>query len=329
MVRKKRIKLKYKNIFKLLVIILIPIFILTLINKTILSNTIKKESPTKQIEKKVAIKELNELNYNNSVDIKDNIINKLKYSDPSIIITDDKGNVLAHRKENDRREGASTTKIFVGYVALSLLDISKDTIVGSEYSLKECSPYCNNKIDVGRELNVIDAATYVFPDSSNSVATDISIAIGKKYSNATTDVEKEKKGLEIINNYLKENGCTNTHLGNANGLNNTPTDFDNQFDIKTGYPINNSIDGISANDLALITIKAMKNTNFSERINDSNKEGLYYIKAGRGYFCHGVWGINHMNKKYYIIILGINCNLDDKNTLVTELFDWTVKELIK
>ena len=327
--KKKRIKLKYKNIILLILIIIIQIIVIYTVNINNNKNEIatKIKISKKQFHKKIKNNELNKLNYNKSIEITEEILKNIN-SDPSIIIVDSKGNVLAHRKENDRREGASTSKIFVGYAALKLLN-KEDKIIGTEYSIKECSPYCNNKINIGEELNVIKAATYVFPDSANSVATDISIAIGKKYYNADTEEKNARLGIEKINNYLKEIGCTNTHLGNANGLNTTPTDNDNNFDKITGYPTENCIDGISANDLALVTVKAMTNNDFSNEIKNNLDDGIYYIKSGRGYLCHGVWGFNYINEKYYIILLGTNCNLDDRTKIINELYNWSTNELIK
>ena len=323
---KKKYKVKYKNILKLLIILLIPIVVLNMY-KSINTNNKPNKNNNNKIEKKIKTKETFKLDYSKSVEIPNNILEIVNNSDPSIVISDENGKVLASRKEHDRREGASTTKVFVGYAALNLLDLEKDKIIGTQYSLDECNPYCRNNIEVGSELNVIDAATYVFPDSANSVATDISIAIGKKYYKVNNDQEAEQKGLEKINEFIKEIGCTNTHLGNANGLNTTPNDNDNNFDINTGYPKDNCIDGISANDLALITTLAMKDKNFRDRIKNNDK--LLYIKAGKGIFCHGVWQFNYKNKLYYISLLGINCNKgDDKSILINELYNWTIKELI-
>jgi len=323
---KKKYKVKYKNILKLLIILLIPIVVLNMYKNQTHNKIIKKTNSNK-IEKKVKTKETFKLDYSKSVEIPNSILDLVKNSNPSIVISDENGKVLASRKEHDRREGASTTKVFVGYAALNLLDLEKDKIIGTQYSLDECNPYCRNNIEVGSELNIVEAATYVFPDSANSVATDISIAIGKKYYKVNNDQEAEQKGLEKINEFIKEKGCTNTHLGNANGLNTTPNDNDNNFDINTGYPKENCIDGISANDLALITTLAMKDKNFRNGINNNDK--LLYIKAGKGFFCHGVWQFNYKNKLYYISLLGINCNKgDDKNKLINELYNWAIKELI-
>ena len=322
---KKIYKLKYKNIIKLLIILLIPIVIFILINNYI---KLDKKENNKNTEENVNAKEEFKLNYSNSISISKNILDTVNNSNPSIVISDENGIVLANIKENDRREGASTTKIFVGYAALKLLDLEKDKIIESQYSLDECNPYCNNKLEIDEELDVVEASTYVFPDSSNSVATDLAIAIGKKYNKVKNDKEAEEKGLNKINEFIKELGCTNTHLGNANGLNYTPKETDNNFDINTGYPKDNSKDGISANDLALATTLAMKDNNFAQGIKTNSK--IFYIKAGKGFFCHGVWGFSYKNKMYFITILGVNCNKgDNQKKLVDALYNWTIKDLIK
>ena len=306
---KKRYKLKYKNIFKLFIILLIPIVVFVLFkNYNKLNIKDNKHTNKKHIETRIKEEEKFKLNYSRSIPIPKNILDTVSNSNPSIVISDENGIVLANIKGNDRREGASTTKIFVGYAALKLLDLENDKIIESKYSLEECDPYCNNKLEIGEELDVIDASTYVFPDSSNSVATDIAIAIGKKFNNVNTDKEAEEKGLNKINGFIREIGCTNTHLGNANGLNYTPKEEDNNFDINTGYPKNNSKDGISANDLALVTTLAMKDNNFAQGIKTNSK--IFYIKSGKGFFCHGVWGFSYKNK------------------LLNSLYNWTIKDLI-
>ena len=325
---KKRYKLKYNNIFKILIILLIPIVVFVLYNNYVkLDKKEKKKINKKHIEERIKEEDKFKLNYSKTISIPKNILDTVSNSNPSIVISDENGIVLANTKENDRREGASTTKIFIGYAALKLLDLEKDKIIESQYSLDECNPYCNNRLETDEKLDVIEASTYVFPDSSNSVATDIAIAIGKKYNKVKNEEEAEEKGLTKINEFIKELGCTNTHLGNANGLNTTPKETDNNFEISTGYPKDNSIDGMSANDLALVTTLAMKDNNFAQGIKTNSK--IFYIKSGKGFFCHGVWGFSYNNKMYYITILGVNCNKgDDKNLLVNSLYNWTIKDLI-
>ena len=56
----------------------------------------------------------------------------------------------------------------------------------------------------------------------------------------------------------------------------------------------------------------------------------FYIKSGTQKFCHGVWGFNHNGNRYYIVILGVNCNKgDNKCRIFEDLYNWAVTSVIK
>ena len=94
---------------------------------------------------------------------------------------------------------------------------------------------------------------------------------------------------------------------------------------------------MTANDLGLITIKAMKDENFSNGIN-YGKNGLcnppnnntFFIKSGTQAYKHGVWGFNQNGKRYYAIVLGVNFNKgDDRCKTFNDVYEWAISNAIK
>lgn len=272
------------------------------------------------------------LNYNNSINVPIEVLKNASHSDPSIVIVDDTGNVLAQRKPHVLREGASTTKVFTGYAAVKLLDIENDKIVGTQYVTDYVGDFNSHSIAPGQSITVLEAATRGFPDSSNTGSESIAVAIGYKMHNCTSDEEAHKKGIEEINKFIKSIGCEESNLRNGSGLG-ACWDSNNHV-CKYGH---------TANDLAIIGIDAMQDEKFlksyvSNTSNNNaklaknvNTNGLFFIKSGTGYFCHGIWGFNNKGKRYYITMLGINCNQssDNKYTVVNDLYQWSINSLIK
>lgn len=272
------------------------------------------------------------LNYNNSTKIPSEILKNASNSDPSIVIVDDGGNVLAQRKPHVLREGASTTKVFTGYAAVKLLDVENDKVVGSQYVTDYVGEFNNHSIAPGQAVTVLEAAARGFPDSSNTGAESIAVAIGYKMHNCTSDKEAHQKGIEEINKFIKSIGCEESNLRNGSGLG---ACWDtNNYVCKYGH---------TANDLAIVGIDAMQDENFlksyisntsstyANLAKNINNNGLFFIKSGTGYFCHGIWGFNNKGKRYYIAMLGINCNQssDDKYTVANDLYHWSINSLIK
>ena len=268
------------------------------------------------------------LNYNNAIEVSNDALKNASHSDPSIVITGEDGNVLAQRKPLLRREGASTTKVFAGYAAVMLLDPEKDVITGTQFAVNAVGKWNGAPIGVGNKFSVTKAATYNFPGSSNSTATDIAVAIGKKHYNCSSDEDCFNKGMKKINEFYSDMNLTDTHLGNTSGLNGTPRGHMRFY--PNGLPKDGCKDGHTANDLAIVTIQAMQNEYFASGIKGRNNDGLFFIKSGTGYQCHGIWGFNNKGKRYYISQLGINCNAgDNKYQVVKDIYHWAVNNIIK
>ncbi len=268
------------------------------------------------------------LNYSNAIEVPNDVLKNAPHSDPSIVITDEDGRVLAQRKPLVRREGGSTTKVFAGYAAINLLDPETDVVTGTQFAVDVVGEWNGAPIGVGNKFSVPKAATYSFPGSSNTTATDIAVAIGRKYYNCSSDEDAFHKGMKKINEFYETMNLADTHLGNTSGLDFFPKGHMRFF--PNGLPRDGCGDGHTANDLAVVTIEAMKNKYFSSGIRGRNNEGLFFVKSGTGYQCHGIWGFNYLGKRYYISQLGINCNDgDNKFQVVKDLHNWAITSLIK
>ena len=279
------------------------------------------------------------LNYSEAVTIPDSLWKSHDSSaDPSIVVVDSNGNVLAHRNANLRREGGSTTKVFAGYAALKLLK-PNDTITGDKYVMDVYYSQISAKnrkiksddLKTGKKISVKDAATRSFPGSYNVTADNIPLAIGRKYYSGLSNKETYSKGLQKMNELYAKIGCNNTKLGDGSGINGI---FDCTRSAYDSHGINKDINGtgFSANDLALVTIEAMKDNNFAEHFGDRNKEGKFFIKSGTQYCTHGVWGFNKNGKRYYIVILGIKCGNTSsgaKYAIATDVYNWTINNILK
>ena len=299
-----------------------------------------KESKKESFEewKKTHVVGSAKLNYSKAIDIPSSVLSNASNSNPSIVITGEDGTVLAKRLPDTLREGGSTTKVFTGYAAIKLLDLNNDYVYGSSYVTNFVGQYNNHTLASDQKITVSQAATRGFPGSSNSAAEAIAVAIGKKYNNLSSDKEAHTAGVKKINEFIKTIGCSESNLGNGSGLDFSPAGH-MRFS-KDGMP--SSSEGHTANDLSVVTIVAMKdkdflasyssNTNkgYAELANNRDKDGLFFIKSGTGYQCHGIWGFNYSGKRYYIAILGINCNAgDDKYKVVNSLYNWSKNSLIK
>ena len=279
------------------------------------------------------------LNYSNAVEVPDSVLVHARNSDPSIVIAAETGEVLAERKAHVLREGASTTKVFTGYAAVKLLDVNKDKVSGSNYITDFVGEHNNYAISAGQTVSVKNAATRGFPGSSNSASEAIAVAIGYK-KGASSDKDAHIKGIKEINSFIKKSGCKESNLGSASGLSKSP--MGGSWFGPDGFPHNGGNYGHTANDLTSITITAMKNSDFldsftsnnssaASKATNKNNNGLFYIKSGTGYLCHGIWGFNHNGKRYYIAILGITCKTssDDKISTANDLYNWSINNLIK
>ncbi len=261
-------------------------------------------------------------------------------SDPSIVVADSNGNILAAREPDLRREGGSTTKVFAGYAALKLLK-PNDIITGARYVQSNSGLKHSDDLTTGRQISVVNAATRGFPNSYNLTADNIPLAIGRKYYSGLTDKEFYSKGLQKMNDLYKQIGCTNTKIGNGSGLNG---DFEatgySGFDSRGATKDANGT-GFSASDLVLVTIEAMKDKNFAEHFKNRDNEGLFFIKSGTQSCSHGIWGFNRNGKRYYIAVLGVGCEqtygrkkseqirTSARNAIVNDVYSWTINNILK
>ena len=267
------------------------------------------------------------LNYSNAVTVPDSVLSKASKSDLSVLVVDSNGMVLAERKSHLLREGGSTTKIFTGYAAVTLLDPTKDVVVCTQYA--QTMKYAGTPdVKVGNKFSVSKAATKDFPGSSNITAANIAIAIGKKYHNCSSDGEAYLLGMDDINNLLKKVGCEKTHIPSASGVN---YNYKTKVGCCNKYGISKGTDGVTAGDLGSITIAAMNNQYFASGISNRNTNGKFYIKSGTQSYKHGVWGFNYKNKRYYIVALGFNFKAegDLRGIVSNNIYNWTIKNLIK
>lgn len=289
-------------------------------------------------EKTGALQKNTVMKYYGAVDVPIEILNIAPRSDLSIVVSEENGRVLAQRKPFALREGGSATKVFTGYAAAVLLDPEKDIITCTSYA--QNMPYMGaSDVYVGQKLTVQQAATRGFPGSSNVTTANIAIAIGKKYHNCSSDADAYNKGMEEINKLLKKEGCKQTHIPSSSGVNYNYTT--NSWSFKDdGYSL--GTDGITANDLTLIGIEAMKNKVFlesyimnthedKELARNKNKDGLFWIKSGTQGYKHGIWAFNKNGKRYYITLLGVNFSVegDKRSQLINAIHKWALSDLIK
>ena len=275
------------------------------------------------------------MNYTNAVDVPDYLWKNYDGSmDPSIVIADEEGNVLAQRKARQRREGASTTKVFTGYAAVKLLDYNNDYIIGTDFAVRYAGDNNNNPVEAGVKYPISHVVTRAFPGSSNTGAENIMIAIGRKYNDCSSDEDAHKKGVKKVNEFLKGEGCTDSNLYDGSGLGLSST---------TGH---------SAGDLVLITSLALKDPNFlnsfvnhsrckdgdslcksypncTTLVQDRSKDGLFFVKSGTRSQGHGIWAFNKNGKRYYIAILGIMKDACVKDNLVSDVYNWAISDLVK
>lgn len=287
---------------------------------------------TDSYEKGVSKVGVSTLDYSGAKTIPNSALENASHSNLSIVVVSEDGRVLAERQADLLREGGSTVKVFTGLAAVKLLDPATDTIVSTEYA--QNMPYMGDPdVTIGQKFTVSQAATRDFPGSSNITTANIAIAIGKKKGGATTEEDAYFKGMDIINNYIREIGCTKSKLPSSSGVNyiyHLNRFTNNNNGISTGEY------GITANDLALVTINAMKDENFSKGIN-YGKNGIcnppykntFFIKSGTQAYCHGVWGFDKDGKRYYVVILGVNCKNsgDDKCQIFRDIYNWSINTL--
>ena len=286
-------------------------------NKKFLPDTKKYESGALGIS----------MNSSNAKSIPSSVLAGAPHSNLSVVVSDDKGNILAQKDPDVLREGGSTAKVFTGLAAVKLLDPKKDKVLCTKYA--QNMPYMGDPdVRVGDQYSVAKAATKDFPGSSNITASNIAIAIGKKYNNCSSDEDAYNKGMEKINAFLKSAGCKKTQLISSSGVNYNYTQkkwgyFDHNGYAKGKY-------GETASDLALVATLAMEDEYFASGIKGRNSDGIFFIKSGTQAYKHGVWGFNYKGKRYYIAILGFNHKVDGdtRGTVSKSIYNWAIKSVI-
>ena len=93
-------------------------------NKNILPDTKKYESGALGIS----------MNSSNAKSIPSSVLAGAPHSNLSVVVSDDKGNILAQKDQDVLREGGSTAKVFTGLAAVKLLDPKKDKVLCTEYA---------------------------------------------------------------------------------------------------------------------------------------------------------------------------------------------------
>lgn len=159
-----------------------------------------------------------------------------KIVSPAAILMDaSTGTILYGKNIDDKHYPASTTKILTSIIALENSNLN-ETVKFSHnaiYSLEEGSTHIG--INEGEKLSMKDCLYGLLLASANEVANGIA-----EHISGSTD-----KFAELMNEYAKNIGCTNSHFANPSGLHN-----DEHY--------------TTCHDLALIAQYAFKNPTFRE-----------------------------------------------------------------
>ncbi|MBS6942130.1 MAG: D-alanyl-D-alanine carboxypeptidase [Clostridiales bacterium] len=159
-------------------------------------------------------------------------------SHSACVIDIDTGRILAAKKENEKSEPASITKIMTALIALENADIKKVvTIPSAAAGVEGSSIY----IKAGEKYSLEDLLYGLMLRSGNDAATAIAIDVA-----GSVDAFVEK-----MNQKAQELGCTGTHFNNPHGL-----------PDEKHYT--------TAHDMALITAAALRNDTFVKIVSTKN-----------------------------------------------------------
>ena len=154
-------------------------------------------------------------------------------SHSACVIDIDTGRILAAKKENEKSEPASITKIMTALIALENADIKKVvTIPSAAAGVEGSSIY----IKAGEKYSLEDLLYGLMLRSGNDAATAIAIDVA-----GSVDAFVEK-----MNQKAQELGCTGTHFINPHGI-----------PDEKHYT--------TAHDMALITAAALRNDTLRPR----------------------------------------------------------------
>ncbi len=153
------------------------------------------------------------------------------------------GKVLASKNGDEKVYPASTTKILTAIIAIEKCNLS-DTVTASREAIEPIgSNHSNMGILVGEELTVKDLLYGLLVHSANDAANVLGVHISGSLDDFST----------LMNEKAKELGMTNSNFENAHGFHD-----DNHY--------------TTVNDLAKVTIYAMKNELFREIVKTARYE---------------------------------------------------------
>ncbi len=128
------------------------------------------------------------------------------YAKAAILVDNASGKILFGKDENERVYPASTTKVLTAILALENLDLSKSTVISAE---AVDLPYgsSNAALKQGEVMNNRDLLYAMMLVSGNDCANVLAEAVSGSID----------KFVVLMNEKLKEIGCTNSHFTNAHG----------------------------------------------------------------------------------------------------------------
>ena len=140
-------------------------------------------------------------------------------SKAAILVDNDSGKILYGKNENEKVYPASTTKVLTAILALEKLDLTSSVVVSKE---AVNLPYgsSNAALKQGEVISVKDLLYGLMLRSGNDCANVLAEAVSGSIDNF----------VELMNDKLKQLGCTNSHFANAHGYHDdnhytTPSDM--------------------------------------------------------------------------------------------------------
>jgi D-alanyl-D-alanine carboxypeptidase (penicillin-binding protein 5/6) len=201
--------------------------------------------------------------YNSSVDLQ---------ADIALLASIDDGTVLIGKNTDKRTPPASLTKIVTATLVLQNCTDLDEIITADEASIMDISGTgsSNANIKIGEQMSVKDLLYCLLVRSANEAAN----ILGTRVSGSI------EAFVELMNSYVTDLGCKNTHFVNCHGL-----DDDQQY--------------TTADDMLIITLEALKIPEFKEitstykytvpKTNMSDERYLYTTN----------WMMNPGHPKYY------------------------------
>lgn len=201
--------------------------------------------------------------YNSSVELN---------ADIDLLASLDDGTVLISKNADKRTPPASLTKIVTASLVLRNCPDLDEIITADEASIEEISGTgsSNANIKVGEQMSIRDLLYCLLVQSANEAAN----ILGTRVAGSIPEFVK------MMNSYVKSIGCKNTHFTNCHGL-----DDEKQF--------------TSANDMLLITLKAMEYPVFKEITGTANYTVPKTNMSDERYLYTTNWMMNPGHPSYY------------------------------